>query len=169
VRIITERNFKRSAIVSPAENLVIGDKQPYGSPPVWGSSLWWPNSCMDFKASTSKAFEGVEPKRHLGTAVISFNDGHSEARKDSLINPPMDPGSGMLKIDQFPLASLAVARRESLRAEPRRASAALAELSIIASALLAQTKELGDLLYRCPVGELVRFTALVIARCNRHG
>jgi prepilin-type N-terminal cleavage/methylation domain-containing protein len=97
VRIITERNFKRSAIVSPAENLVIGDKQPYGSPPVWGSSLWWPNSCMDFKASTSKAFEGVEPKRHLGTAVISFNDGHSEARKDSLINPPMDPGSGNAK------------------------------------------------------------------------
>jgi hypothetical protein len=97
VRIITERNFKRSAIVSPAENLVIGDKQPYGSPPVWGSSLWWPNSCMDFKASTSKAFEGVEPKRHLGTAVISFNDGHSEARKDSLINPPMDPGSGSAK------------------------------------------------------------------------
>jgi prepilin-type N-terminal cleavage/methylation domain-containing protein len=32
-------SFKRSAIVRPSDNLVIGDKQPYGNPPVWGSSL----------------------------------------------------------------------------------------------------------------------------------
>ena len=94
VRFVTEQNFKRAAIVNPAENLVIGDKQPYGNPPVWSSSLWWPNSCMDLQASASKAFEGVEPKRHIGTCVISFNDGHSEARKDTQINPPRDPGSG---------------------------------------------------------------------------
>ena len=89
--------FKRSWIRSPSDNLVVGDKQPYGSTPVWGSSLWWPNSCMDQKASTSKAYEGVEPKRHIGTAVMSFNDGHSEVRKDGQINPPADPGSGNAK------------------------------------------------------------------------
>jgi prepilin-type N-terminal cleavage/methylation domain-containing protein len=97
VRFVTEKNFKRSAIASPSENLVIGDKQPYGGSPVWGSSLWWPNSCMDTRASSSKAYEGVEPKRHLGTAVVSFNDGHSEVRKDGKINPPVDPGSGGAK------------------------------------------------------------------------
>src|SRR5688572_8910508 len=37
------KRFKRSAVVSPAENLVIGDKQPYSSG--WGSSLWWANAC----------------------------------------------------------------------------------------------------------------------------
>lgn len=88
---------KRTAVRSPSENLVVGDKQPYGSTPVWGSSLWWPNSCMDQKASSSKAYEGIEPKRHLGTAVVSFNDGHSEVRKDTQINPPADPGSGNAK------------------------------------------------------------------------
>ena len=66
------RTFRNLAEVeNPAENLVIGDKQPYGNPPVWSSSLWWPNSCMDLQASASKAFEGVEPKRHIGTCVIS--------------------------------------------------------------------------------------------------
>jgi prepilin-type N-terminal cleavage/methylation domain-containing protein len=97
VKFVTSRNFKRGAMLSPVDNLLCGDKQPYGSPPVWGSSLWWPNACMDFKASTSKAFEGIEPKRHLGTAVMSFNDGHSESRKDNRINPPMDPSSGNAK------------------------------------------------------------------------
>jgi hypothetical protein len=33
----------------------------------------------------------VEPKRHLGEAVISFNDGHSEARNSRMINPPANP------------------------------------------------------------------------------
>lgn len=94
VKYVPNPTFKRSSIVSPADNLVLGDKEPYGSPPSWSSSLWWPNSCMDPTASTSKAFEGVEPKRHLGSAVMSFNDGHSEARISKLINPPVDPGSG---------------------------------------------------------------------------
>lgn len=89
--------FKRSSVRSPSENLVIGDKQPYGNPPIWGSSLWWPNACMDPRASTSKAFEGIEPKRHLGAAVVAFNDGHTEIRKDSQINPPVDPSSGSAK------------------------------------------------------------------------
>lgn len=90
-------NFKRSAVKSPAENMAIGDKQPYGNPPVWGSSLWWPNSCMNVNASSSKAYEGIDPKRHPGGSVVGFNDGHAEVRKDSAINPPVDPYTGSAK------------------------------------------------------------------------
>ena len=89
--------FKRSAIVSPTLNLVVGDKQPYGNPPVWGSSLWWASACMDPAASSSKLYEGVEPKRHLGMAVVVFNDGHSEARNSKSINPAADPYGGNAK------------------------------------------------------------------------
>ncbi len=89
--------FKRSSIVSPSQNLVVGDKQPYGNPPVWGSSLWWASSCMDPVASSTKLYEGVEPKRHLGQAVVVFNDGHSEPRKSTTINPPADPYGGTPK------------------------------------------------------------------------
>jgi hypothetical protein len=49
---------------------------------------------MDQRASGSKGFEGIDSLRHLGTGVVVFNDGHSEARKDRQINPPVDPGSG---------------------------------------------------------------------------
>jgi len=89
--------FKRSRIVRPVQNLVIGDKQPYlnGNMPVWGSSLWWPNATMD--PALGNVFEGIEPKRHLGASVVVFNDGHSEVRKDAQINPPMNPGSGNTK------------------------------------------------------------------------
>lgn len=93
-------SFKRSSIVSPVDNLVVGDKQPYGSPPSWGSSLWWEASCMDpvvVKRSSFPTYEGVEPKRHLGMAVISFNDGHSEARKSDRINPPANPADRTAK------------------------------------------------------------------------
>jgi prepilin-type N-terminal cleavage/methylation domain-containing protein len=89
--------FKRSAIVRPSDNLVIGDKQPYGNPPVWGSSLWWESACMDeavVPRSSFPTYEGVEPKRHLGRAVVSFNDGHSEVRKSTTINPPANPADG---------------------------------------------------------------------------
>jgi prepilin-type N-terminal cleavage/methylation domain-containing protein len=89
--------FKRSAIVGPVDCLLIGDKQPYGSGVVWSSSLWWPNSCMDLKTSSSKAYEGLDSKRHKNTAVAVFTDGHSEARKDAMINPPVDPGAGQPK------------------------------------------------------------------------
>jgi prepilin-type N-terminal cleavage/methylation domain-containing protein len=86
--------FKRSGVLRPSENLVIGDKQPYGNPPLWGSSLWWESACMDPAVVANSSFptyEGVEPKRHLGMAVVSFNDGHSEARKSETINPPANP------------------------------------------------------------------------------
>jgi hypothetical protein len=92
--------FKRSSIVSPADSLVVGDKEPYGSPPSWSSSLWWESSCMDPAVVVHSSFgtyEGVEPKRHLGMAVISFNDGHSEARKSEMINPPANPADRSAK------------------------------------------------------------------------
>ena len=86
--------FKRAAIVNPSQNLVIGDKQPYGDPPVWGSSLWWAWACMDPDASSSGKFEGMDAKRHSGQGVAAFNDGHSEPRKNEAINPPADPRDG---------------------------------------------------------------------------
>ena len=66
--------FKRSAIVSPAQNLCIGDGMPK-SDGFWSSSLWWPTSCMDKKASSSQAFEGIDQLRHFNTGVAVFNDG----------------------------------------------------------------------------------------------
>jgi hypothetical protein len=46
------------------------------------------------QSSSFPTYEGVEPKRHLGMAVVSFNDGHSEARKSANINPPANPADG---------------------------------------------------------------------------
>ena len=63
----------------------------------WSSSLWWPTSCMDQKASTSKGYEGIDPIRHQKSGNVVFNDGHAEGRKDALINPPIDPVSGSSK------------------------------------------------------------------------
>jgi prepilin-type N-terminal cleavage/methylation domain-containing protein len=85
--------FKRTAIISPAQNLLIGDKQPYGSPPIWGSSLWWPNACMN-RNRGGTVWEGIDAQRHLGASAVVFNDGHSEIRKDEQINPPYNPSSG---------------------------------------------------------------------------
>ena len=89
--------FKRAGVLRPSDNLVVADKEPYGNPPVWSSSLWWVSSCMDPSVvvhSSFPTYEGVEPKRHLGMAVVSFNDGHSEARKSETINPPANPADG---------------------------------------------------------------------------
>jgi prepilin-type N-terminal cleavage/methylation domain-containing protein len=90
------KRFKRTAIVSPVDNVLVGDSQPK-SDGMWSSSLWWPSACMDNKNSTTKAFEGIDPIRHQKTGVIVFNDGHSEARKSDRINPPFDPYSGNSK------------------------------------------------------------------------
>jgi hypothetical protein len=49
------------------------------------------------RGSSFPTYEGVEPKRHFGTAVISFNDGHSEARKSININPPANPADRSAK------------------------------------------------------------------------
>ena len=96
VKFTTAPWVKRSAVVSPTENILIGDGMPK-SDGTWSSSLWWPTACMEQKASTSKGFEGIDPNRHKGTGVVVFNDGHSEARKSDTINPPVDPGGGSAK------------------------------------------------------------------------
>ena len=96
VRFPTTKRFKRSSVVSPAENLLLGDSMPK-SDLMWSSSLWWPAACMDAKASTTRGFEGIDPIRHEKTGVVVFNDGHSEARKSESINPPVDPYSGGAK------------------------------------------------------------------------
>lgn len=96
----TDDSFNRSAIVSPSDNLLIGDKEPYGDPPVWSSSLWWEDACMNqevVEASGFPCYEGVEPNRHFGMAVMAFNDGHSEARKNAQINPPANPHDGSVE------------------------------------------------------------------------
>jgi prepilin-type N-terminal cleavage/methylation domain-containing protein len=88
--------FKRSNVKSPADNFLIGDAMPKADG-YWSSSCWWPNACMIQQASVSKGFEGVDQFRHRQIGVAVFTDGHSEARKDSLINPPVDPGAGSPK------------------------------------------------------------------------
>ena len=88
--------FKRTGIVSPANNLLIGDAMPK-SDGFWSSSLWWPSSCMDPRNSTTRSYEGIDRNRHRGNGIAVFSDGHSEARKDNQINPPADPYSGNAK------------------------------------------------------------------------
>ena len=91
----TYPTFKRTSVKSPADCFMIGDSQPYaGVNGFWSSSCWWPNSCMDERASTSKCFEGVEMERHGKIGVAVFVDAHAEARKNERINPPVDPGAG---------------------------------------------------------------------------
>jgi prepilin-type N-terminal cleavage/methylation domain-containing protein len=94
VNFTTPKRFKRSAIVSPSQNLLIGDSQPTRALE-WSSSLWWPASCMN--KNSGGGYEGIDPIRHQRTGVVVFNDGHSEARKDEAINPPYDPLSGNSK------------------------------------------------------------------------
>ena len=90
-------SFQRKSIVCPSDNLVIGDKEPYGDPPSWSCSLWWEDACMNpavVQYSGFPDYEGVEPNRHLGEAVMSFNDGHAESRHSAQINPPANPYDG---------------------------------------------------------------------------
>ncbi len=88
--------FKRTSVLRPSDNLLIGDKNPRPPDGLWSSSLWWPTAWMDPNAAVDGNFnEGIDPVRHLGTGVVVFNDGHSEARKDARINPQFaNPGSG---------------------------------------------------------------------------
>lgn len=81
--------FKRTRIVNPADNLVVGDGMP--KPDFkWSSSLWWPTAGMRDGPGNS-TLEGVDNVRHGGNGVAVFNDGHAEARKSRLINPLADP------------------------------------------------------------------------------
>lgn len=84
--------FRRSQVLNPTESLIAGESMPTASG-TWSSSLWWPNAGMNPTPGPA-AFEGVDPNRHRGQGMVLFNDGHAESRKDSDINPPMNPGSG---------------------------------------------------------------------------
>jgi prepilin-type N-terminal cleavage/methylation domain-containing protein/prepilin-type processing-associated H-X9-DG protein len=88
--------FKRTAIVSPSRTMEVGESMPTSNRE-WSSSLWWPSSCMDNKASTTRGFEGIDFLRHRTGGSVSFADGHAEIRKDKQINPPADPISGNAK------------------------------------------------------------------------
>jgi prepilin-type N-terminal cleavage/methylation domain-containing protein/prepilin-type processing-associated H-X9-DG protein len=85
--------FKKTAIVSPAQTMEVGETMPTSNRE-WSSSLWWPSSCMNPRTSTTRGFEGVDYLRHRTGGSASFADGHAEIRKDVQINPPVDPISG---------------------------------------------------------------------------
>ena len=93
INFVANMDFKRSALVGPSDTLEVCDSDP-GVGLAWSSSCWWPNACMNPAASTTLAFEGVDMLRHNQTGNVVFTDGHSEARKDAQINPPVDPSSG---------------------------------------------------------------------------
>jgi len=81
--------FRRTRIVSPAQNVCVGDGMPKPDG-TWSSSLWWPTSGMGDAPGTS-TLEGIDNVRHGRNGIAVFNDGHAEARKSTLINPPSDP------------------------------------------------------------------------------
>ena len=89
ISFIVYKEFKRSAVRSPSQNLVLADSMPK-TDLMWSSSLWWPSSCMD-PAGSGGGYEGVDQKRHYNTGIAAFNDGHAEARHGKQINPPEDP------------------------------------------------------------------------------
>lgn len=93
VRFDTRPWFKRSSVVTPTDNFLIGDSMPK-SDLTWSSSCWWPWACLDPANSQIQGFEGIDRNRHRGTGVVVFNDAHAEARKDAHINPPRDPAFG---------------------------------------------------------------------------
>ncbi len=92
VRYDIPKSFKRAGVLTPAQNLLIGDALPKVDG-TWSSSLWWPFSGM----AKGQGLEGIDPNRHRGYGVVVFNDGHSEARRSAQINPPVDPLNGGAK------------------------------------------------------------------------
>lgn len=86
LNIVTKPETKRSEVISPAHNLVVGDSMPKrgGS---WSSSLWWPQAGF----GEQDTLEGIDPNRHVGGGVVAFNDGHAEFRLGDDINPDSDP------------------------------------------------------------------------------
>ncbi|SPE61388.1 Type II secretory pathway pseudopilin PulG-like protein [Verrucomicrobia bacterium] len=94
VRFDTQPEFKRSAVRAPADTLMIADSQPAASSPsstaCWSSTCWWP-------FSSPNSHQGVETYRHQGVGNFVFTDGHGEARKNSAINPPVDPAGASVE------------------------------------------------------------------------
>ncbi len=90
VKFYTAPDFKRSAILHPADTFMLGDSMPASAnkndSDCWSSDCWWPYS-------SKGSLQGVETYRHLGFGVVLFTDGHAEARQDANINPPVDPAA----------------------------------------------------------------------------
>jgi prepilin-type N-terminal cleavage/methylation domain-containing protein/prepilin-type processing-associated H-X9-DG protein len=85
--------FKMTSTVSPCDTLLICDSDP--KPDLtWSASCYWPKACQKLAGSISQQFEGVCVLRHNQRGNVVFVDGHAQARKDSEINPPVDPQSG---------------------------------------------------------------------------
>jgi len=90
ITFFTPRQFKRTTIIAPVDCFMTGDSRPKSNG-YWSSSCWWPWACMDSANSQIGGYEGLDTKRHRNLGVVSFADGHSEARKDRDINPVRDP------------------------------------------------------------------------------
>lgn len=89
--------YKRSGVIRPVDTLLVCDSNPK-TDGTDSSSCWWAKACENVAGSTSQQYEGVYVLRHKGLGVVVFTDGHAEARKDSQINPPIDPlGAGNAK------------------------------------------------------------------------
>ncbi len=90
----TAPDFKRTSLRRPVDTLMIADSMPasgdVNSTACWSSDCWWP-------FSSKSSHQGLEAYRHGGTGNIVFTDGHSEARKDADINPPVDPASATVQ------------------------------------------------------------------------
>jgi prepilin-type N-terminal cleavage/methylation domain-containing protein len=85
--------FKRANVMQPSENLMICDSDP--KPDGTDSySCWWPKAAQTVSGSGSGQFEGVCVYRHKPSGNVVFSDSHAESRKDSEINPPLDPITG---------------------------------------------------------------------------
>jgi len=101
--------FRRLDVMKPEESLVAGEAMPTAARR-WSTSLWYPASGMNQSVAPA-SFEGIDHSRHAGRGIVLFNDGHTEARKDDEINPPMNPSSGN-----------ALAIKNARYWDPRRAS-----------------------------------------------
>ncbi len=78
--------YKRTGVIRPVDTFLVSDSQPDMNGQ-FSEADWWPKSCE----LSGGGLQGVYPVRHKGLGVVVFTDGHSEPRKDTQINPPVDP------------------------------------------------------------------------------
>jgi prepilin-type N-terminal cleavage/methylation domain-containing protein len=97
IHFTTAQWFKRSSLRKPTDTFLLGDSDPYspaaGAGLVNSFSCWWPTACQNVAGSSSKKYEGVSTFRHSPLGICVFTDGHAEPRKDSNINPVVDPAT----------------------------------------------------------------------------
>jgi len=89
--------FKRTTLRRPSDTLLVcdSDPKPVVGNPTDSFSCWWPKAAQN---AWGTDLEGVCVLRHQPLGIVVFTDGHSEGRKDSQINPPINPlGTGNAK------------------------------------------------------------------------